>query len=368
MTGTCVCRLLTVAILVATATPVAAQQAAKASAPQDVKAAAPQGAKPAIRGLVSMGAFKFVGSGGDPDNTLEPLNAKPGIFGGLVVVSTWRQMQPMADGAIPEGNPVDKALADVRAYNARNPQKPLAVRLRIWGGFEAPPWAMNLGGPPILAVHNDKHRQVGRFWSPAYRQAWREFQNKLAARYDSFPLIREVAMTSCMSFTAEPFFLPTEASVQQPIRAAGFNEAGYKQCLQSGISDYAGWKRTRIVLSVNPLRTALNQGPGDAAFTEGVMRDCRNTLGVRCVFDNHDLSTALAKPLVPIYALMKKMGPEIVFQTANETPPDFEGTIKMGISYGATAIELWQDYKGFPLVPDATLKRWAAMIEANKGR
>ena len=65
---------------------------------------------------------------------------------------------------------------------------------------------------------------------------------------------------------------------------------------------------------------------------------------------------------------MKKMGPEIVFQTANETPPDFEGTIRMGISYGATAIELWQDYKGFPLVPDATLKRWAAMIEANKGR
>ena len=38
-----------------------------------------QAAKPAIRGLVSMGAFKFVGSGGDPVNTLEPLNAKPGI-------------------------------------------------------------------------------------------------------------------------------------------------------------------------------------------------------------------------------------------------------------------------------------------------
>ena len=324
--------------------------------------------KPAIRGLVSMGAFKFVGSGGDPDNTLEPLNAKPGIFAGLVVVSTWRQMQPTAGGDIPEGNPVDKALAEVRAYNARNPQKPLAVRLRIWGGFEAPLWAMQIGGAPIPAVHNNKQRHVGRFWSPAYRQAWQEFQGKLAARYDSFPLIREVSMTSCMSFTAEPFFLPTEASVQQPIRAAGFREADYRQCLLSGISDYAGWKRTRIVLSVNPLRTAVNQGPGDAAFTEGVMRDCRKTLGVRCVFDNHDLSTDLAKPLVPIYALMKKMGPEIVFQTANETPPDFEGTIKMGIAYGATAIELWQDYKGFPLVPDATLKRWASMLEANKGR
>lgn len=60
--------------------------------------------KPPIRGLVSMGAFKFVGSGGDPVNTLEPLNAKPGIFAG---------------------------------------------------------WAMKLGGPPIAALHNNKNRHVG---------------------------------------------------------------------------------------------------------------------------------------------------------------------------------------------------------------
>lgn len=333
-------------------------------------ATAAEAVKPPIRGLVSMGAFKFVGSGGDPDNTLEPLNAKPGIFGGIVIVSTWRQLQSTPHGEIPDNNPIDKALADVRAYNARNPQKPLAVRLRVWGGFEAPTWAMQLGGPPIAAVHNDKHRQLGRFWSPAYRQAWRDFQSKLAARYDTRPLIREVAMVSCMSFTAEPFFVPTEESVQQPIRAAGFNDADYKSCLQSGVDDYAAWKASRIVLSLNPLRTASNQGAGDAAFTGQVMRNCRKALGVRCVFDNHDLDTdqGLAKPLVPIYVLMKQMGPEIVFQTAQETPPEFEAVIRKGVSMGATAIELWQDYKGFPLVPDATLRRWAAMIEANRTR
>jgi hypothetical protein len=32
---------------------------------------------------------------------------------------------------------------------------------------------------------------------------------------------------------------------------------------------------------------------------------------------------------------------------------------------GATSIELWQDYGGFPTVPDAQLKRWATMVEAN---
>jgi len=331
-------------------------------------AAAEDHPKPPIRGLVSMGAFKFVGSGGDPVNTLEPLDAKAGIFGGLVVISTWRQLQPAPGADLPEGNPIDKALADVRAYNERNPKKPIAVRLRVWGGFEAPEWAMKLGGPPIAAVHNNKHRELGRFWSPQYRAAWRDFQRKLAARYDAFPLIREVSMLSCMSFTAEPFFTPSEPSVQQPIRAAGFNENEYKTCLRNGVDDYAGWKRTRIVLSVNPLRTALNQGPGDAAFTEQVMRDCRKALGVSCVLDNHDLDVdgKLAKPLVPIYAVMKQLGPEIVFQTAQETPPDFEAVIRKAVSMRATAVELWQDYKGFPLESDANLRRWAAMIEANK--
>ena len=91
---------------------------------------------------------------------------------------------------------------------------------------------------------------------------------------------------------------------------------------------------------------------------------------VALYFDNHDLDTdqGLAKPLVPIYAAMKRMGPEIVFQTAQETPADFDGVIAKGVAMGATAIEFWQDYKGFPLEPDARLRRWAALIEANHTR
>ena len=324
-----------------------------------------QPAKPAIRGLVSMGAFKFVGSGGDPVNTLAPLNAKPGIFGGIVIIASWAQLQPTSASEF-DGSVIDQALADVREYNSKHPEKPLAVRLRIWGGFKAPGWAMKLGGPPISAVHNKKNRRVGRFWSPEYRQAWAGLQQKLAAKYDSRPLIREVSMTSCMSFTAEPFFSPSENSVQEPIRAAGFTEAAYKECLQHGLDDYSAWKSTRIVLSVNPLRTGLNQGPGDPEFTMGIMRDCRKKLGVRCVFDNHNLDTNLPRPLVPLYALMKKLGPEIVFQTGGTNPKDFEGTIKFGVAQGATSIELWQDYGGFPTVPDALLKRWAAMVETNQ--
>jgi hypothetical protein len=89
-----------------------------------------QDIKAPIRGLVSMGAYRFVGYGGDPVNTLEPLDAKPGIFGGLVVIASWKQLQPTPESEIGPNNVIDRALAEVRAYNERNPQKPLAVKLR----------------------------------------------------------------------------------------------------------------------------------------------------------------------------------------------------------------------------------------------
>jgi len=88
----------------------------------------------------------------------------------------------------------------------------------VWGGFVARDWAKAIGGGAINVVHK-KPRTVGRFWSPPY---------------DKEPLIHEVAMTSCMSFTAEPMFLPGEATVKGPLEKAGFKPEEYKQCLMDG--------------------------------------------------------------------------------------------------------------------------------------
>jgi hypothetical protein len=324
--------------------------------------------KPPIRGLVSMGAYRFVSIGGQPVNTMAPLNKKPGIFGGIVVVPSWQQLQPKPNGPL-VSTVIDRMLTQIRAYNTRHPTQPLAVKLRVWGGFMAPAWAKRIGGAPITATHSGHVRTVGRFWSPAYRAAFANLQKLLAAKYDSEPLIREVSVTQCMSFTAEPFFVPTSPTedVITKLRAAGFNDADFKSCLTNAVSDYAPWKQSRIVLSVNPYRTAPRQGNGDAAFTERVMAACRKAIGVRCVFDNHDLDSNLAASLLPIYADMKKLGPEIEFQTAATTPKNFPGTIKFGVAYGASSIELYQDFGGFPLVPNGKLKNWASWIAVNTG-
>src|SRR5205823_4103470 len=105
---------------------------------------------------------------------------------------------------------------------------------------------------------------------PAYRQAWSRLQEQLAAKYDSRPLIREVSITSCMSFTAEPFYLPSEPTVANPLRAAGYTDAAHRQCLAHAIADYAPWKASRLVLSLNPFY-GLTRRTGDVGFTEQVM-------------------------------------------------------------------------------------------------
>jgi hypothetical protein len=86
-----------------------------------LSAASADDIKAPLRGLVSMGAYRFVGSGGDPVNTLEPLDTKSGIFSGLVVIASWKQLQPTPDSRIGDDNVIEQALAMVRDYNSNNP-------------------------------------------------------------------------------------------------------------------------------------------------------------------------------------------------------------------------------------------------------
>jgi hypothetical protein len=318
--------------------------------------------KPPLRGLISMGAYKFVAKGTPPMNTMVPLNEVGGIFGGIVVIASWAQLQPTSSASF-DPSVIDDFLKQVRAYNRQYPNKKLAVKLRVWGGFMAPDWAKNIGGAPIDIVHNGNPHTIGRFWLPAYRKAFVKLQTLLAAKYDDVALIREVAVTQCMSLTAEPFFVPDD--VLAPLQAAGLNNANYRFCLSNAIADYAAWKRTRLDFSLNVY--GLGAGPGDPAFTRKLMDACRASVKLQCVLDNHDLDSTPPGGIGPIQRYMKTLGPEIEFQTFKETPADFEATIRHGVALGASSIELWQDFGGFPLVPKPTLRHWANLLSVNSG-
>ena len=334
--------------------------------------------KPAITGLISTGS---------PTNTLVEFADRAGIFGGVVVQATWANLQPSNSPALVT-TAIDTALDTVRNYNATLPKtmpnRQLGVRLRVFAGCsggtsDAPGWAINLDGGPITvtAEYNGVPTKCkfGRFWDPAsgYAAAWQQFQVLLAAKYDTHPLINEVAMTSCTSQSAEPFFLNLKPAVEPPgvpqppsptssLQSAGYTDAAYQQCLaQAIVNDYAPWKSKRVEFSFNPFSGVDTPPQGDIAFSERVMRGCRQAIGPRCILSNHDLDTHTPSTIVPIYALERKFGPNITFQSLFTNPTDFEGTIRKGISLGAGAIEVWP--KGFKTESNATLETWAEMFE-----
>ena len=61
------------------------------------------------------------------------------------------------------------------------------------------------------------------------------------ARFDKRPLIREVAVTSRMSYTAEPFVVPIQDTVLKPLRAAGFTDARHDEQID-GRCPVRGWR------------------------------------------------------------------------------------------------------------------------------
>ena len=374
--------------------------------------------KPAITGLISTGS---------PSNTLAKL-AKPevmGVFGGIVIQVRWRDLQPNAPATTPPSpsdfdfSVIDNALSltagdNVTEYNAAVASsttltapnnRQIGVRLRVFAGCsvgtngdvaasdaavlaeaDAPMWAMQLdpGFPKtVYAEYNNVAEGclLGQFWNTHsnYAQAWRNLQTALAARYDSNPLIREVAVTSCTSFSAEPFFLnlkhpvwttdnpapsPAPPFPEDALPGFGFTDPLYRECLINAVDDYAPWQTTRLEFSFNGFG-GLVKGQNDIAASERIMRKCRLKIGPRCILSNHDLDSVPPTSILPIYVFERKFGPNITFQALHEVPGDFEGTLRKAVSIGASSIEIWQEPEAgsFEDQTRATLTNWARMFD-----
>jgi hypothetical protein len=87
---------------------------------------------------------------------------------GIVVNVDWSDLQPngvdstiVASAKGTGGNVVDRAISDIEAWNAANPSKPLAIKLRVYAGEYAPAWAKAIGGP-ITGISGNT---IGAFWT-----------------------------------------------------------------------------------------------------------------------------------------------------------------------------------------------------------
>jgi hypothetical protein len=311
--------------------------------------------KPAITGFIDMQNITWHDEDdGRPVFTLTNVKKYPGLFGGIVFNATWDEMQRRKNGPLTTTR-LDRALDQVRRYNTAHPRAPLGVKLRIFGGNQAPPWAKVIAGGPVTLQRNPLGCStpgncpitIGKVWDPAYIAAWRAFQKKVAQQYDSEPLIRSVAITSCGMETDEPFVMPVV-----PPYPTGYTDAAGKACLRGAVEDYAAWRRTPIDFTINSFEE-IQQGSGnfDPDFSIVIMKRCRHALGKRCELGNHAFSSKMKPGNTFIVEAIADRGAPIHYQTVGpkRNQLNWAATMRAARQYNAAAIELWPDkqYGGF---------------------
>jgi hypothetical protein len=323
--------------------------------------------KPVITGFIDMQDINWHNTDdSQPVFTMAHVEQFPGLFGGIVLNLTWNEMQPRRYGAL-ETARLDNALAQVRAYNARHSGAPLGVKLRIFSGNQAPPWAKGLDGGPLTIQRNAQGCQtpnppgcpitIGKVWSRQYIAAWRLFQIRVAARYDSEPLIRAVAITSCSMETDEPFVMPTGQAI-----GGGYTDAAQQACLAGAVNDYGAWHRSVIDYTFNTF-VSLQGGKPDLAFTLSVMNACRTSLGPHCELGNHAFAAVMRAGNIAVVNAIAARGPPIHFQTAGPKGLNWAATMQLARTDNATAIELWPDFGGFTTFSTAKMKHLLALFE-----
>jgi hypothetical protein len=340
-------------------------------------------AKRAMQGLLDLGNISFyTKAGGIPVNDPSELQPFASSFTGIVINATWAQLQPVAGAALAENNPIDQALAAVQAYNNMNPNTPLQVKLRVWGGLAAPSWVEaqavcnGLSGP-INVTYNDQNNNletgtVGAWWTPAYITEWRALQAMLAEKYDGNALIQEVAVTSCASSTDEPFVAWSRGTYMDQgkpqttinvLQQCGYSDNAQQACLSGAMDDYSAWKQTPIDFPFSiyqvtdadiPPNPKLSVDPG---FTAALMQLCASA--GNCILSNQALRNPNDSSDQIVYATMAQLyplGAGIDFQTASPANiMDWCGAVANGIALHGSSIEMWGDFGGFLTLPNGAV-------------
>jgi hypothetical protein len=318
--------------------------------------------KPVIVGFIDMQTIIWHNAdGGKPAFTLDNIKKFSGMFGGIVLNATWAEMQRTPDPNRPLTTArLDRALNQVRRYNAAHPAAPLGVKLRIFSGNQAPAWAKAINGGPLNIERNPQGCPtwpsqpcpitIGKVWDPQYVAAWRAFQRRVAALYDSEPLIRSVAITSCTMQTDEPFVMPVKQKAPP-----GYTNAKGKTCLRGAVDDYAAWHRTPIDFTFNAFLPINPRGQSDPQFSISVMNACRAKLGKRCELGNHALAANMVNPNLGIVQAIAARGAPIHYQTVGpKLIASWPATVEAARRYKATALELWPN--GFTTLTQAQMR------------
>jgi len=333
--------------------------------------------KPLIIGLIDKGSQQPYETGVPfPVTDTAEVATDPDTFAGIVVNVSWAQLEP-SQGQW-DFAPLNASLAAVSAYNAANSSDPLAVKLRVWGGYTAPAWAKQIDGAPI-SVPGDSQRPaggtLGRYWSADYEQQWTDLQDALAKQYDADALVREVAVTSCNTASAEPFVM--DGTAIAALTAAGWTSADQQSCLDGALGNYSAWHKTAVDFTFNTFSdvSATGTRSPDFSVTADIMSECAASEITGdlplCILDNHGLTDTVTTQQSPVYdeidSLWQQYGHDVPvdFQTISPNGFDLCEAVGVAIAHHAQSVEIWPPgtgFTGFDEYTPAQLASWSAAL------
>jgi hypothetical protein len=319
-------------------------------------------AKEPLHGLVAMSPLAFLNNpsvNSTPNNNMAEINAHPRIYVAAVINVTWAQIEPTRGTYVFDA--IEGALSTIATYNATYPVHPVVAKLRVYAGATSPSWLPALAGGSVTITGLMNPITIPTFWTAAYRAEWQSVQRALAARYDADPRIAEIGMTSCMSVTAEPFFIPVDATSIAALHAVNFDDAQFQTCLGGALEDYAPWVLTPVDYSFNPFRATDGMKTlYEQAVTTPIMMAWRSARGNLGVISNHDLECPLGSNLPPLYTELTALGAPMVFQGFGPAIM-WPSAMALGFATGASEIEIFPTTaaNGQASITLAQLKLWS---------
>jgi hypothetical protein len=305
--------------------------------------------KPLLRGVVDRQGFAVA-------EDLPVVNVS-------VLKVDWAVLQPVQ-------GPVDTSVIDAAVAEAR--RLGVGLKLRVAAGDGAPEWAKRIDGGPVTLFEpqGGTYVTVPKFWSPLFGAAYDVLMGELAARFESEPVLADVAISRCTTAYAEPFLRQASQSENRvALLAAGYTTEADKRCHREQVVSHGRlWVRTRSSMAFSPVFQTVNPDGSfvaDAAFPVEMMDFMRAALGERAVLGNNSLSESRigSADYGGLYAAMVERGGPLYWQTAAVVRlGDWRFVLGWAADHGANYVELPAGYQNWPL---NELAVFDAAFEAN---
>lgn len=308
---------------------------------------APAASKPPVTATTTNDTLKAP-MVGVVDRQRQPTLEYQNIVSGWIVKVNWADLQPTPDTL--NTSAIDAAVSAAVQQEQRT-RKPVGLKLRVYAGTSAPQWAKELGGAPVAVYDaaDAAEGTIGRFWKAEFGNAYTQLQQRLALRYDTVPQIRDIVVSRCSTFYAEPMLRQiSDGRTVASLLAAGYSIEADQICHREALAAHQVWAKTRTSMAFNPYQAIYADGSSKNVVEPAIalMDECRTKLGRRCVLGNNSIRDVDQGRLYePLYEAIRIRGGDRYFQTATlERLTSLSATISWAIDQGAECVELPAGY------------------------